>query len=103
MTIERSNSDIPSNIVAPFTSALFKAGSPSSLLELIGEMRGVSISFNQNIIEGGTRMRADPIIKSLYVIEQPITFRRTDGRVCFMAPVYSPVPVPEQILSCDLN
>jgi hypothetical protein len=43
------------------------------------------------------------VTKALYLVEQPIIFQRKDGRACFRAPVYSPVPLPERFLSCGLR
>lgn len=39
----------------------------------------------------------------LYVVDQPVTLTRADGgRVCILAPAYSPVPIPSSALSCNL-
>src|SRR5262249_36423019 len=103
ITIGRNNSDVATNITAPFAAALNKAGSVSDFLLLVQEMRNAPLSFRENVFDAKVTFKAEAKVKALYVIEQPITFQRSDGRVCFKAPVYSPIPIPEKFLSCDLR
>lgn len=41
-------------------------------------------------------------LRTLYLIDQPITIERPNGRACFIAPAYSPTPIPSSALTCNL-
>jgi hypothetical protein len=103
VTIGRNNAALASNIRAPFTAALRKAESASSLLLMVREMRDTVLSIDTNVLEVNKTIPMEPLITTLYLVQQPITFQRPDGRVCFTSPVWSPVPIPEKLLSCDLR
>jgi hypothetical protein len=103
VTIGRNSAELARDIKAPFTSALQKADSVASLLANVEEMRNVPLSLEKNTLQTTITIPAEPVTKALYLVEQPIIFQRNDGRVCFRAPVYSPVPLPERFLSCGLR
>jgi hypothetical protein len=41
-------------------------------------------------------------LRHLYIIDQPVTFKREGGSVCIMVPTYSPIPIEPSMLSCQL-
>jgi hypothetical protein len=102
VSISRNKADLAENVRAPFASALLKIGSTYDIVPMINEMRNVPLTFDRDVFEVRTTLRAEPLIKAMYVIQQPIMFQRPNGKVCFTAPVYSPVPIPDKFLSCDL-
>jgi hypothetical protein len=100
VTLTRSSEKI--SITAPVTYALSTAKSVYDVLPLVREYRNEPLPFGSNPFGVSNRFSGREMTGSLYVIEQPITFSGSDGRVCFVAPVYSPLPIPENLLRCNL-
>lgn len=100
--LERSN-PFAKEVQAPFAFALFKAGSTSDLLNQIREFKkaGVPVPFRENVFQ--SIYRSTPASSSLYIVQQPITLIEPYGRVCFLAPAYSPIPIPENFMSCSVT
>jgi hypothetical protein len=97
--VTRSNPSIE-GVQAPFAYALLK-GNGAALLSLIREFRNASVPFGKNndfkasySSTGGESV--------LHLVRQPISFEGPSGRVCFLAPAYSPIPIPESLMSCAI-
>jgi hypothetical protein len=92
-------------VFAPITYALYKSGNASSFLGLIREFKNAPIPFadKSNTFAVSSNISPENFgAGALYVIEQPITLVSSQGRTCFSSPVYSPIPVPADLLRCDL-
>jgi hypothetical protein len=94
------------DIRAPYISALNESQSPEAI---ITQLRSPEIN-TRTIPEGQRQYSAVGNIPAeqmpsgyIYIIDQPITFTRENGRVCFTVPTYSPVPIPAEVLSCNLG
>ena len=100
----RSNTKV--SVVAPLIWALAKSSETASqFLGLIKDYSNAEIPFNVNepSFKVKKQFSASMFANSLYVIEQPITVFIGDKRICFSAPVYSPIPLPQELLNCKLT
>ena len=90
-------------IEAPYILMLNEAKYPDDMLRFIRTPQsfGVPIPRDARVEK---EFQADPApSRHLYVVDQPVTLTRADGgRVCILAPAYSPVPIPSSALSCNL-
>jgi hypothetical protein len=96
--VERSG--IVKEVQAPFTYALYKAGRPSELLSLIREFRSTLLPLRDNSFI--SNYVSEPNARFVYIVQQPITLVGPSGRVCFLAPAYSPIPIPQELMTCDI-
>lgn len=106
ITVLFTRTDEKTSVSAPVTYALSKAGDASDLLSLVREFvrKPVNLSFKDNKFELSRRVFPAEFADSraLYVIEQPVTLATSNGFVCFLAPMYSPIPIPADLLKCRL-
>jgi hypothetical protein len=102
MGIGRNDLKFANEISAPFVYALAKIGSPSQFLALAQELKNSALPMSNNAFEITRTLQSERAAPELYVVQHPITFRRPNGRVCFLAAAYSLVPIPDKLLSCNL-
>jgi hypothetical protein len=96
------------DLQAPLAFAMAKAGSASNIFSVFYSLKkeGATLPFEGNVFTTKFQSSATPFGQfpsTLYVIRQPITFLGPDGHVCFLAAVYSPIPIPEKLLSCSVS
>jgi hypothetical protein len=105
VVVGRNSPESASSLKAPYTYALQKADSASDIMALIPDLQNVELPPTQDILQ--TTRSLSPVPNSganLYVAFQPITFQNPQGgRICFLAPVYSPLPIPDKFMSCRPN
>lgn len=96
------SSPVVKEVRAPFSFALWKERSPSAVLGRFIEFKTskAPLPLSDNAFNGD--FETNQPAGTLYVIEQPITFVGPYGQVCFSAAVYSPIPVPRDLLSCTI-
>jgi hypothetical protein len=103
----RNNKESVESIMAPFTLALDTVDDPrltSRMMSAIKEFKFKSLKLPMDY--DLFKVRREFEISStpkIYLIRQPITFKRPgkSGSVCFLVPTYSPIKIPEGDLSCD--
>jgi hypothetical protein len=101
--LERSNDKVSVN--APVTYAFWKGFNDSaSFIELVRQSSNQTIPFTGVNFKASTKIlpRNFASTSGLYIIEQPITFTTGSRKICFLAPVYAPMPLPPELLSCRL-
>lgn len=103
VSISRSNEKNVFKIQAPFTLALLKQPRQDALLMLVKEMKSVSLPLKDNSFAQTVALPLETSPAALYVVKQPITFFGPNGRVCFLAAAYSPIPIPEGYADCGLR
>jgi hypothetical protein len=104
ISIEVSGDDGIQSVYAPFAKALSYAKTSTDLPVLLSEFRQSPVKF-----EGGTaefKNAAAVDLQSpdtrLFAIQQPVILTVADGgKVCFLAPTYSPIPIPKDFQTCD--
>ncbi len=104
ITIALDRTNEKTVVFAPVTYALYKANNLSVFLSLIREFKNAPIDF------AGTSFVVDRTIapenfadtRALYLVDQPVTLVTATGRACFSSPIYSPVPIPPELLRCGL-
>ena len=85
-----------------------KAGNAGDFLELVRDFtakRSGDLPFDKdNSFEISRKLSPKDFgnTQALYVIEQPVYLVTSDGDVCFLSPMYSPIPVPAESLQCRL-
>jgi hypothetical protein len=93
-------------VIAPVTYAFFKGSTSAEVLALARGGRNEQLPFFETPERFTLTRKLSPQefakTQSLYVIEQPVTIVGSNGRICFMAPMYSPMPFPSELLSCNL-
>jgi hypothetical protein len=95
-------------VFAPVVYALIKAGSASDFLNLIRQFtdKPDPIYFDKKSNSFEFVRTLDPVrfngAQALYVIEQPVTIITPTSKACFSSPIYSPIPVPAELLQCRL-
>jgi hypothetical protein len=102
VTVERTVDKV--TVRAPVTYALAKSDNPSSLLRLVREFKDVALPFDGNTFKVNRPFPLNMALgwsRDLYVIEQPIMLEGPGGKTCFLAPVYAPMPIPDDLLRCD--
>ena len=93
-------------IQAPFTYALAKAGSDAAgilgnLAATRRERSSLPLKDGQFNISFTSSLPNPPSPQPrLYLLRQPVNFEGPSGRVCFLAATYSPIPIPQEYLSC---
>lgn len=97
--VGRNNKDAVIAIYAPFAVALGKVSSPNELAKSIPEFRSSPLLLDDNSFRVTREFKLEG--QSVFVVRQPVTLIRPTGRVCFLAAVYSPVPIPAEALSCN--
>lgn len=105
--VGRNSRDAVASVFAPLARAFAKLPSEAVVslplwTSILNEGRSEPISLNDNVYSVSwkfTLVGTPPV----YLVRQPITFQRSgkEGRVCFLAPTYSPIPIPESVLSCN--
>jgi hypothetical protein len=103
--IERGSEKV--TVRAPVIYALAKTRSASDFLGLVRELGNAPLPYDGNTFKVSRSFSAKEFgdfgqPPALYVINQPITLAGAGGRACFKAPMYSPMPVPENLLQCRL-
>jgi hypothetical protein len=101
--ITRSNVKDVKEVQAPFAYALIKSGSSSDLLSLTREFKKSGIPLPMEKDEFIGRYSSSAKDSSIYVVQQPITVLGPSGKVCFLAAAYSPIPMPENLMTCSLT
>ncbi len=102
LSVDRNDAKLVSSVQAPFAYALPKIKSVSNLLPLLRELQNAELPLPANSYGATAFLPTESRPPTLYVVYQPVTFKRDDGRVCFLAAVYSPIPIPPETLSCRL-
>jgi hypothetical protein len=100
-----SSGDPVETIRAPYISALRGAQSPETLITQLRnpEIIDAALPVEQRQYSVAGFISAERMPSGyIYIIDQPVTFTRPEGRVCFTVPTYSPVPIPPEVLSCNL-
>lgn len=93
-------------VIAPITYAFSKANTAAEVLEYVRTFKNERLPFFSD--PGSFKFTRKLVprdfagTQSLYVIEQPVTIIGSNGRMCFSAPMYSPMPFPEELLRCNL-
>jgi hypothetical protein len=102
-TIERNDSKFASVVKAPVALALIKSSAASDILPNVNEIERESaeLPLSGNSFKATAKFGTEGAPPRLYILNQPISFQRPNGRVCFLAPTYSPIPLPTRLLSCD--
>jgi hypothetical protein len=105
VTLEKGNET--TQVFAPVVYALNKAGNAFDFIGLIRDFSDKPSPIYFDKKNSFEVVRAlDPVrfagTQALYVIEQPITVVTPNGKACFSSPIYSPVPVPAELLRCRL-
>jgi hypothetical protein len=90
------------DLQAPLALAMLKGGSPSNVLALYRQFKKETSFLPLNDGSFVDTFRSSPMLNALYVVQQPITFSGPDGRACFLAATYSPIPIPDDLASCSL-
>jgi hypothetical protein len=88
-------------LFAPVAYALSKAVDIPGFIAQVRELKARPLPMLDNTFKW-TRTFEKPL-GSLYVVEQPITLYGPNGRICFLAPVYIPIPIPDDLLRCDIS
>jgi hypothetical protein len=102
VTIERGKDSDDKGVSAPFATALARAQTPEEVLAFLSTRGSVNELLKLPFDETKDFLGGEPN-HSVYIIQQPITVQRANGRACFLAAAYSPVPIPPALLSCDLR
>jgi hypothetical protein len=104
MKVMVSKSSDVKRVKAPYMLALRESkGEPEILLGVLSEyFKGNGGYFSENDMEALAFANKKPG-DYLYVVMQPVTFERANGRVCFLAAAYSPIPIPSELLACKLD
>jgi hypothetical protein len=98
ISVERADNKSVGRVYAPFALALATAKEASDIPSLIKEFSQKPIEMKDNTAQFGSLLA----VTNLFVVKQPIVFFEGGGsRVCFLAPTYSPVPIPPSLLTCD--
>ncbi len=102
--VGRNDEDFVQSVSAPFARALTLRGvSPDALPEATAKYRAEPrpLALTRNEYQSSFQVPAEPGTQlHIYLIRQPIVLQRQDGQVCFLAPAYSPAPMPESFQSC---
>jgi hypothetical protein len=103
--VGRNDNKAVQYVVAPITIAFAKLGGkqllePSALPPILKDVQTYELLSDGNSFELTMDLSALAAPK-IYVIRQPISFiRENKTKVCVLVPTYSPVNIPENLLSC---
>jgi hypothetical protein len=104
MSIQQNDPKLIRAIQAPFAYALYKGVPEKYLVDAMakgfGELPMIDNAFNFSRTYPG--VVGVPPIPHLYVVQQPVILDQESGRTCFLAAAYSPTPVPEKSMACNL-
>jgi hypothetical protein len=88
-------------VQAPYFSMLKEAKDPDDLLLFSPKREAFNAPIQDRLVTRVFSGTALPM-NLLYVVDQPVSLLRADGgRMCIMAPAYSPAPIPPSTFSCD--
>src|SRR4051794_8017701 len=82
------------SLMAPYASALEFAKSLEDIPKLIAQFRRSPLRMSGDRYTRTSKLPFRGEQAPVYVSQQAITFVRSNGRVCFLSPAYSPVPLP---------
>jgi hypothetical protein len=100
--VGRNNAESVKGLSAPFAYAMSKIDIASSLLTTFDLVKRLPLPLTDNSFESTLSLEPLTSPPTIYIVDQPITYTRGNGRVCFLAAAYSPIPIPSNILGCNL-
>jgi hypothetical protein len=98
ISLQRGDNKNIGRIYAPFALALSAAKDPKDIPLFIKEFNKRPVEMPENT----ARFVSSVPATDLFAVKQPIVFWGPDNsRICFLAPTYSPIPIPPDLLTCD--
>ncbi len=98
ISLQRGDNKNIGRVYAPFAWALAAAKDPKDIPIFIKEFSQRPIEMSEN----AAHLVSSAPATDLFAIKQPVIFFGPDNsRFCFLAPTYSPIPIPPDLLTCD--